>query len=65
MYFSYHTRDGQKVVNDVNTGAILQRGTLLLQLNKDLWDAVGTTGSAQLLLRSIFRYFFKNSFFES
>jgi len=36
MYFSYHTRDGQKVLNDVNTGAILQRGTLLLQLNKDL-----------------------------
>ena len=64
MYFSYHTRDGQKVVNDVNTGAILQRGTLLLQF-KDLWDAVGITGSAQLLLRSIFRYFFKNSFFES
>jgi len=64
MYFSYHTRDGQKVVNDVNTGAILQRGTLLLQL-KDLWDAVGITGSAQFLLRSIFRYFFKNSFFES
>ena len=65
MYFSYHTRDGQKVLNDVNTGAVLQAGTLLLQLNKDLCLAVGTTGSAQLLMRSKFRYFFKNSFFES
>jgi len=36
MYFSYHTRDGQKVVNDVITGVVLQGRTLLRQLNKDL-----------------------------
>jgi len=65
MYFSYHTRDSQKVLNNVNTGVILQGGSLLLQLNKDLCLAVGITGSAQFLMRSIFRYFFKNSFFES